>query len=315
MTPKIAIGLLSLAAAAQAAGAGDFSWQRDAGSVALLKGSQVIWQFRYGKDEAKPSFHPVSVPGGPVITCYRNEDHPWHRGMWFSWKFVNGVNYWEEDKSGVSEGLTETRNVKVDTRRDFSARMSMEITYRPAKGEPVMTEKRTIQVSPPDAQGVYHLDWTMTFQALDKDVFLDRTPIPGDPDGKAHGGYSGLAVRFAREITDIQVSTTNGPMSFPETGYRGFRTKATAADYSGSIDNRVVGIAFVDHPKNLNAPSPWWVIDLKAMKYFNPSVLCYAPYTLKAGKSMTLRYRAMAHPGRWDRARLRAEAERYGKAQ
>lgn len=309
------IGMFSLAAFAQAGDASGFSWQRDAGSVALLKGEQVIWRFRYGKEEAKPAFHPVSLPGGPVLTCYRNEDHPWHRGLWFSWKFINGLNYWEEDRAGVSEGLTETRNIRVDTRPDFTARISMDLAYRPPDGKPVLTEHRRIEVSAPDAQGVYRMDWTMTFQALDKDVFLDRTPIPGDPEGKAHGGYSGLAVRFAREMTDIQVTTTNGPLSFPNKGYRGIRTKAAAADYSGVLESREAGIAFVDNPKNPNAPSPWWIIDFKAMKYFNPSVLCFAPHTLKAGQSMTLRYRALVHFGRWDAERLRAEANRYTKAQ
>jgi hypothetical protein len=309
----VIIGLLALAAVAHASDAGDFAWQRGQGSVALLKGKQTVWQFRYGKEEAKPAFHPLALPGGPVITCYRNEDHPWHRGMWFSWKLVNGLNYWEEDKAGVSEGLTETNNVRIDTRRDFTARITMDMIYRPPNSEPVLTEKRVLEVSAPDAQGVYHIDWMMTFTALDKDVFLDRTPIPGEPDGKGHGGYSGLAVRFARETTDIQVSTSDGPIAFTNGGYRG---KAIAADYSGTVDNKVVGIAFLDHPKNLNAPSPWWIIDNKKnMKYFNPSVLCFGPHTLKAGQGMTLRYRAIMHFGRWDAERLLAESERYVKAQ
>jgi len=24
-----------------------------------------------------------------------NEDHVWHLGYWFSWKYINGVNYWK----------------------------------------------------------------------------------------------------------------------------------------------------------------------------------------------------------------------------
>ena len=47
------------------------------------------------------------------------------------------------------------------------------------------------------------------------------------------------------------------------------------------------------------------------MYYFSPAVLCYGPYTLKAGQSMTLRYRVVAHPDRWDAQRLRSETERY----
>ena len=67
----------------------------------------------------------------------------------------------------------------------------------------------------------------------------------------------------------------------------------------------------------VRAPS-WLKVTHKFLgggKYFNPSVLCYGPHTLKAGQSMTLRYRAMMHFGRWDAERLRVEADRYVKAQ
>jgi hypothetical protein len=47
------------------------------------------------------------------------------------------------------------------------------------------------------------------------------------------------------------------------------------------------------------------------MRYFSPALLCYGPHTLKAGTAMTLRYRVVVHPGRWDAARLRRESLRY----
>jgi hypothetical protein len=303
-------GLLASALFAQAADAGRFTWKRDAESSALLQDNQEVWRFRHGKEDAKPAFHPLSFPGGPVLTCFRNEDHPWHRGMWFSWKFINGLNYWEEDKvTGESEGRTEWRNAKVDTRPDFTARITMGLSYRPTNGQPVLAEQRMIEVSRPDEQGVYHIDWTMTFTAL-KEVLLDRTPIPGEPEGKGHGGYAGLSVRFARELTNIQVMADSGPIVLTNGTYRG---KALAADYSGTLEDREIGIAFLDAPGNLNSPSPWWIIDLKAMKYFSPAVLCFQPHTLKGGQAMTLRYRALVHPGRWDAGRLRRESEQYAR--
>ena len=29
------------------------------------------------------------------MTADRPPDHIWHHGLWFSWKFINKVNYWE----------------------------------------------------------------------------------------------------------------------------------------------------------------------------------------------------------------------------
>ncbi len=305
------VSLAGFVMVGQAAEAGRFSWKRDADSVALLKGEQEVWRFRFGKEDAKPAFHPVALPDGPVLTTFRNEDHPWHRGLWFSWKFINGLNYWEEDKvTGASEGRTEWRNAKVETHRDSTARITMDITYRPTNGQPVLSEKRLLEVSRPDEQGVYHIDWTMTFKALNQDVLLDRTPIPGEPEGKGHGGYAGLSVRFAIALTNIQVMGDSGPIILTNGTYRG---KAMAADYSGTLDNREVGIAFLDLPTNLNSPSPWYIINLKAMKYFSPAVLCFKSHTLKAGQEMTLRYRVLMHPGRWDAERLRRESDEYIK--
>ena len=38
------------------------------------------------------------------------------------------------------------------------------------------------------------------------------------------------------------------------------------------------------------------------MSFFSPAVLCYEPITLQAGERLTLRYRVIVHPGRWNPA-------------
>jgi len=90
-----------------------------------------------------------------------------------------------------------------------------------------------------------------------------------------------------------------------------FRGAATAADYSGSFGAREAGIAILDWPANLNSPSPWYVISENPMHYFSPAVICYQPHTLKAGHEMTLRYRVIVHPGRWNAEQLGEASKRY----
>lgn len=231
--------------------------------------------------------------------------------MWFSWKLINGLNFWEEDKAGISEGRTVARNVRVQTRADYSARIVLDLEYGPPNAPPFLREERALVVSVPNPQDGYSIDWTMSFTAQGQDVVLDRTPIPGELNGKSWGGYAGLSARLPPELSEIQVSTTEGEIKFTDGGYRG---RAMAADYSGKIGDWVVGIAFLDHPDNLASPSPWWIIDNpKGMKYINPAVLGAGPHTLKSGQRMTLRYRAIVHPERWDAKRLRDESERYIK--
>ena len=50
----------------------------------------------------RPFVHPLRTPAGHVLTVDAPDDHPWHHGLWFTIKFVNGENFWEEyDEYGV----------------------------------------------------------------------------------------------------------------------------------------------------------------------------------------------------------------------
>ena len=94
----------------------------------------------------KPFFHPVMV-GRNNLTCVSPEDHPWHLGQWFSWKYINGINYWEYvNASYQSEGITEIRNIEMIPNPDFSADLKLNIVYHPAEGKNVLAENRRIKV-------------------------------------------------------------------------------------------------------------------------------------------------------------------------
>jgi len=294
--------------------AAEWQWRHDdKRTVALLRGETVVWQFCFASDQKKPYFHPVALTDGIVLTWNSPPDHPWHHALWFAWKYLNGVNYWERDRrTGQPEGRTEWHDVKVVTRPDHSASLSMDLNYRTHDEPPVLTEKRTIEVSAPDNDSVYRFDWTSAFTAGSEDVVFDRTPLPDEPGGKAFGGYAGLSVRFAKALEERQAATTAGPAEFSQQSRH--RSKAPAMDYNGTINGQPVGIAICDHPDNLNQPTPWYAIRSKSMSYFSPAVICYGPYTLPAGKSFTLRYRVIVHPGRWDADRLRAEYKQFAES-
>jgi hypothetical protein len=309
---RMRLCLLGLAASvlvgAAAPGSTGFGWQKSADALSLVLDDRVVWRFNQGVDQPKSCFHPLTVRGGPDLTGFRPEDHRWHRALWFSWKFINGVNYWEEDPAtGRSEGRTELKATGVETRADFSARIEQELEYRPANGTVVLREQRNIAVSPPDAEGSYAVDWLMTFTAV-TNAILDRTPLPEEKEGKPYGGYAGLSVRFAKDFGDVRAITTNGLVTFDAERFRG---KSPGMDYSGRVGGREYGIAILDHPKNLNAPSPWYAIHGAEMRYFSPAVLCYGPHVMKAGDTLNLRYRVIVHPGRWEVGRLTEELRRY----
>ena len=291
-----------------------WAWEKKEGSSLALSGpAGTLWRFRFDAALDMPYFHPLNSIDGRTLTADRPLDHPWHHGLWFCWKFINKVNYWEIDPQTLHPaGRTSWSNVRIDARDDHTARIAMDVAYRPAgEGAPVLAEKRTIEISAPTPEGVYAIDWTGEFTAI-RAVVLDRTPLPGEPGGQSYGGYAGLSLRMALKFDDRTLMTGEGPITeLKDDRYRG---KNTALDYSGLLDGRLAGVAICDYPQNPRPPTPWYAIRSADFSFFTPALLCYGPLELKPGETMTLRYRVLVHSGRWDAARLRTEYERFSKS-
>jgi len=296
--------------------AAQLAWQTNSDSVALVQDGQPVWQFNYGTSNAtKPFFHPLALPGGSPLSWQSPPDHVWHYGLWFSWKYLNGVNYWEEDKKlRRCEGVTSWRVTKIATHEDFSARIELALDYRPREaGKPTLTELREIEISSPAADGSYQMDWQLEFKAGDALVKFDRTPLPDEPGGQSFGGYAGLSLRFAKDFADCRVTATD---NLGDARENRFRFAASAADYSGKIDSSEAGVAFMDHPSNLRFPGRWYAIVNPAQTFFflNASWIQLKPFELEANQSFTLRYRVAMHSGRWDAARLATEQKTFAAA-
>lgn len=171
----------------QALAGNGLSWKQSDTTLSLVKNTSVIWQYNFNNRLGKPYFHPLAV-NNSTLTCVSPPDHPWHIGLWFSWKFINGVNYWEylddfksEETGYKSAGITKLQKIDILKNPDFSSDIRMELHYHPADGDVVMTEKRNIHISSPLSNGSYFIDHENIFNPLIDEVVLDRTPIEGEP--------------------------------------------------------------------------------------------------------------------------------------
>lgn len=311
LCPLLFAVVATLAATGVTQAASSFAWKQDRSSVGLCGAEgRVVWQFNYADTQRMPYFHPIALPDSPSLSWLTPPDHPWHYALWFAWKFLNGKNYWDFDpQTGKEEGVVRWSNVRVTTNTDHSARLELDLVYHPAESpQPVLKEKRAVAVSAPAADGSFHFDWTMTFTATDAKVQFERTPIPGQPEGVAWGGYAGLTFRFARELKDWKAVNAEGVRDMEAHG-----KKSVGCDFSGVVDGKEVGLAMLDHPQNRNAPSSWYLgMDPKVpFGCLIAAPIFHQGFALDAGKSFTLRYRVVVHPARWDAARLKAEARQY----
>jgi len=287
---------------------GQLGWDSSPGSLALQADGQDLWRLHLDPASPFSYFHPLALPGGPPLTVDAPADHVHHHGLWFSWKLINGVNYWENAPgSDRPVGRTVWEEPHYQAWWDFRASIQMRLHYVSPEEGRVLAEERELEISAPAADGSYAIDWTSRFTALVDEVVLDRTPPPGQPGGKAYGGYAGLSLRLA-QLEDRAAATTSGPVEFNE--QQRFRGRSYAFDYHGELGGRAAGIAILDLERDALLATPWYAIRSGNMSFFTPAVLCYEPLRLRRGDGLTLRYRVFVHPGRWDAARLNQEAQR-----
>ena len=289
-----------------------FRWKQTDDSLTLMNGPKIVWRFGLNHKSDRAYFHPVCLPDGTEVTWDGPPDHPWHHGLWFSWKFINGLNYWEEDRrTGQSAGRRNIEEITFEPRDDFSANIEVSLNYHPPGKVPVLTEYRTITIEAPGPDGRYRIDWAGRFQAAGQDVLLNRTPIPGEKNGKSWGGYAGLSVRVAEDIADWRVIDSERREGLEGHG----KTARWMAFAGGTPEGGDVGIAMFDDPGNARHPTPWFVIANPKVPfgYFSPALLFNEPLTLPAGETLTLKYRVLVHPGPISPEHLDAEWKRLAE--
>ena len=258
----------------------DFKWDKTQDSIALKNGDKIVWQHRHNKSEGKPYFHPLSRIDGTVLSWLRPSDHFWHRSLWFSWKFINKVNFWEEYRENTSRGETEITAVKVKVNDDFSAKITLDLTYHLPGEIELLHEKRQMKISSPDAKGNYHIDWVSIFTAK-LDIEIERTPIHGQPSGKSYGGYAGLSIRAAKALRSWNYFNDAGIKN----KLHGQKSKwIRLMGKTNGLESSSIGM-FV-HPQSKGYPSKWYVN--KAMPYFSPAVIFDKGFSLKKDERFTL---------------------------
>jgi len=91
--------------------------------------------------------------------------------------------------------------------------------------------------------------------------------------------------------------------------------KARWADFSvvDTASGEAGGIAIFQHPASFRYPTYWHNIinDQSMFGYFSPAPLWAEPFTLGAGKSLSVRYRILVHRGPESKERLASESAAF----
>lgn len=307
MTPA-RVGMVLLLSVSFFAALARAEWQREQTALAWLDRGKVMWRFSFDPKAGKPFFDPITVAGGPSFTNFKPDDHPWHYGLWFSWKYINRANYWEENRqTGKAEGRTTWGPPMLQTSDDGSALIRIEIKYTHPSGRVDLKEIRRIHVSAPASDGSYTIDWNASFTGGTEGALLDRTPMPGEPNGAVNGGYAGLGIRLAAPPLAMAVMTVDGPVTELVSDRARPSSPAVSFNFRDG-DKDVGGIAIFSDPANNDSGDevPWYLVNSEQMRFACAAVLAPKPIQLAAGAEWDLRYRIAVKPMAWTPEALQA---------
>lgn len=242
---------------------------------------QPLWRYVYG-GKPKPFFHPLCTPAGHVLSVYQPWDHVWHRGLWYTIKFINEINFWEEKDSPY--GVQRAVNPPTVTHEGDAITVSSQQAWVQPDGETVIDEQRTFRYAPLD-QDAYTLDFSFDLTPRVA-VKLDRTPFT------TWGGYGGLVFRGNRNWQKTALTFDDG-----STSDRPTPKHSKWCDLTGLVDgalNTSAGIATFDHPTNPRHPTPWYG-STGAGHYYCAAFLFHEPMSLEAGEPLKQKYRVIVH--------------------
>jgi hypothetical protein len=249
-------------------------------------------------DAPRPYVHPLTTPAGAVLSVEAPADHPWHHALWFTIKFVNGENFWEEYGDF---GTLRTRRV---SRSADAIRADLD-WIAPDGTTPRASEIRTLHTTPLD-DDAYAIDWTEQLTVPEPTV-LDRTPFT------TWGGYGGLTLRGAPTWTDTVVRLDDGADRERALGEPSRWLAIDGTAHEGVGTPSAAGVVILDHPDNPRFPTPWYA-STRADTYgdgwanfVNAAFLWDEPLTIGPSRPLDLRHRVLVHDGSWTRDRIEHE--------
>ncbi len=264
--------------------------------MAVTVDGKPFTMFHYGSDSGKPYLAPIFSASGKNITrrfpmedvAGESKDHLHHRGLWFSCDEVNGVMFWTNELSYTRKDMGRI-SVRESKWKDGPAgTLNAIMDWKAPDGHVMMVENRDMTFSG-DAK-IRTLDFRMTLTAQEDITF-----------GDTHEGF--FAMRLADKFKEVQ-----GGKSVDAEGLVNMQQiwgkKSPWVDYTTELDGERLGVAIFDHPSNPRHPTHWHARDyglvaadpFGAQKAFDTDEH-ETPFQLPKGKSVTLRFRVIVHPG------------------
>ena len=225
------------------AGASNVSIKAKDGKFQVMTGDDLFCEVDYQNYE-KPVIYPIYGPHQtPMTRSYPMQDevqgeatdHPHHKSMWFGHGDVNGISFWH------GEGKIVVEQASIEASKTGHPAIVLKSRLVGPDGKLVAAETMKL---------VFHADENS--RSIDWDVTLHATA------GKIKLGDTKEGTAALRVHPKLRID--NGAKALNSEGVKDgdvWGKSAKWVDYYGTINDRLVGVAFLDHPDNLRHPTHW----------------------------------------------------------
>jgi hypothetical protein len=303
---------LALTAAPLPKGQGKVEIKEQPGKLRIEIGGKLFSEYVYEKT-SRPFLYPIIGPTGAGMT--RNwpmkeegkeeHDHPHHKSWWYAHGDVNGIDFWSEAKGAgktVHDGFVEVKSGDVGIIKSKNKLVAPD-------GKALATDVRTLKIY--NVQDAAMFDFEITTTASNGDLTFGDTK-----EGTA-------ALRLAETMRNKQKSGPGEGHIINSEGVKDGETwgkRAKWVDYYGPVEGKTVGVAMFDHPKNPRFPT-WWHVRDYGLFAANPFGLHdfekkekgAGNMVVKAGESVTFRYRFYFHKGNEMDAKVTEQFAEFAK--
>lgn len=307
-----------------AVAAEDWTTKQVRGRIGVFFRGKLFTNFFFGPEWDKPFVFPLLAADGtelsrgwPVATrAGDQQDHAWHRGLWWGHGDIAGEDFWREKTDPLSgkrsTGRIVTRSVSARVQRWKGAQGSAVVLRARhellgaagARMSSLETQWSFRQAGGP-ASAQRQIDFSLRLEATQKLRFGDTE------DG-------GFAFRLREEFREDRGAELRNAEGLK--GAKSIWGKASPwTDYSAVVEGKRWGVAVLGHPTNLRHPSGWHARNygLNAANPFAESGFAEekggqkGAWFLGAGQVLRLRYRVVLHGGDAAEAGIAGEFARF----
>jgi hypothetical protein len=269
--------------------------------VAVEIDGKPFTDFYIGPETQKPYLHPLRTADRKIVTrqfpmvtgvAGEPDDHPHHRGLWFTHGDVNGYDFWGNEPvqkgAGKGKGKVVLERVSKLTSGKKTGAITATFLWKTDAGETLLVETRTMtfysdpQIRQIDFESTLSPQVEVKFGDTKEGMFAIR-----------------LAAPLEEEKGGKMVSAQNKQGEKNVWGKR-----SEWVDYSGTLDGATVGVAILDHPGNPRFPTYWharayglFATNVFGVHDFENDKSRDGSLTIRPGQPLRFRYRVIIHPG------------------